>query len=77
MHPFIGFGVGLGLLAGGCIPAGGSLVLDAGTLATVQNAAVIACAVAPTAEAVAAIYTNNKDVTNVESAVALLCALPK
>lgn len=77
MHPFIGFGVGLSLLAAGCTQAGGSLVVSADTLATVRNAAIIACALTPTAEAIAKIYTDNKDVTNVETAVAILCALPK
>jgi hypothetical protein len=52
----------------------GQKVVDPNTLAAIQEAARITCALAPTAAAVANMYTNNADVKTTEGAVALLCA---
>lgn len=40
----------------------------------VKRATILTCALAPTAAQIAEIYTDNKNVTKTEHAVALLCA---
>lgn len=62
----------------------GLLVLDACTKTetgqrqvdyqAIQNGALVACAVAPTAEQIAALYTSDPNVQKTEQAVAILCA---
>ncbi len=55
----------------------GQKVVDPNVLANVQLGVQLFCGFTPTAEAVAAIYTNNADVKDAESAIALLCAVLK
>lgn len=60
----------LSLLLSGCVNDGSKFQISA---ADVHNAALIACALAPTVQQIAALYTQNPDVTTAEQAAAILC----
>lgn len=59
----------------GCVTApNGQKTVDPAVLALVQQGAIITCGVAPTASAVANLYTKNADVVTTEKAIAMACA---
>jgi hypothetical protein len=65
-------------LLGACTTApSGQKIVDPNVLAAVQAGAVAVCGIAPTASAVANLYTTNSAVTTTETAIALACATLK
>lgn len=62
------------LLAGCTTTATGQKTVDPNVLALIQQGAIITCGIAPTAGAIADLYTQNKDVKTTETAIALACA---
>lgn len=68
----------LACLLGACTTsATGQKTVDPNVLAVVQAGVQITCNVAPTAGAIAALYTKNPDVTTTETAIAMACATLK
>lgn len=64
-----------GALLGACTTtAAGQKTVDPNVLAAIQAGAIVVCGVAPTAGAIADLYTQNKDVKTTEAAIALACA---
>lgn len=57
--------------------ATGQKTVDPNVLAAIQAGAVITCGIAPTASAIANLYTQNPAVTTTETAIAMACAALK
>lgn len=55
----------------------GQKTVDPNVLAAIQAGAVITCGIAPTASAIANLYTQNPAVTTTETAIAMACAALK
>lgn len=61
----------------GCVSGPNGKTVDPNVLAAVQAGAMIVCGVAPTAGAIAELYTKNDGVKTTETAIALACATLK
>lgn len=68
----------LACLLGACTTsATGQKTVAPNVLALVQQGAIITCGIAPTAGAIADLYTKNADVKTTETAIAMACAALK